>query len=142
MSKNRDPIVLTGKVYVASYLAAYYPGYKLPAELLRGDIKIDCHLDENGRANRASNTKKGRLRGYSGYFTGLLFDGESWRKFSIAAIAGNSAKYCNQASKADKIHSVVSRLRAKAGRMAICGEGSYLLLSEFESAANNGELAT
>lgn len=127
MKKDTNPIVLTGKVYVAAYLAPYYPRYKLPDQLQRGDIKIDCHLDEQGRANRDSKTRKGRLRGYSGFFTGVVYDGESWRKFDIAAIVGSSVRYCNQSTKAEKIPSVLSQLEAKAGLIAVYGLGSYLL---------------
>ncbi|MFN8554636.1 MAG: hypothetical protein U0103_24460 [Candidatus Obscuribacterales bacterium] len=127
MKKDTNSIVLTGKVYVAAYLAPYYPRYKLPDQLQRGDIKIDSHLDEQGRANRASKTRKGRLRGYSGFFTGVVYDGESWRKFDIAAIVGSSVRYCNQSTKAENIHSVLSRLEAKAGLIAVYGIGTYLL---------------
>lgn len=128
MKKDRDPIVLTGKVYVAAYLAAYYPRHKLPITLQRGDIKIDSHLDERGRANRKSGTRKGRLSGYSGFFTGVVYDGESWRKLSIAAIVGSSARYCNQATKAENIVSVIARLQLKGGLTAIYEQGSYLLV--------------
>jgi hypothetical protein len=127
MAKNTDPIVLTGNVYVAAYLARHYPRYQLPVELQRGDIKIDSHLDEQGKANRASKTRKGQLRGYSGFFTGLVYDGDSWRRFSIVPLVGNSARYCNQASKAEKIHSVVFRLQERTGRTAVYEHGSYLL---------------
>ncbi|RTL39154.1 MAG: hypothetical protein EKK48_19080 [Candidatus Melainabacteria bacterium] len=127
MKKDTDPIALTGKVYVAAYLAPYYPRYKLPDQLQRGDIKIDCHLDEQGRANRAGKTRKCRLRGYSGFFTGVVYDGESWRKFDIAAIVGSSVRYSNQSTKAEKIPRVLSQLEAKAGLIAVYGIGSYLL---------------
>lgn len=126
MKKDTAPIALTGKVYVAAYLAPYYPRYKLPDQLHRGDIKIDSHLDEQGRANRASKTKKGRLRGYSGFFTGVVYDGESWRKFEIAAIV-RSVRYSNQVEKAEKIHSLLSQLEAKAGLIAVYGTRTYLI---------------
>ncbi len=130
MKKDTDPIVLTGKVYVAAYLAAHYPRYKLPVQVQRGDIKLDCHLDEQGRVNRASKTKKGRLRGYSGFFTGVVYDGESWRRFKIDTIVGRTARYCNQKDKGEKILGVISRLQLQVKLTAFCKDGSYLLVAE------------
>lgn len=130
MKKDTDPIVLSGKVYVAAYLAAHYPRYKLPVQVQRGDIKLDCHLDEQGRVNRASKTKRARLRGYSGFFTGVVYDGDSWRKFKIATIVGNRARYCNQRDKGEKILGVISRLQLQGELTAFYKEGSYLLSAE------------
>jgi hypothetical protein len=123
----KDPIVLSGKVYVGDYLAPYYPERKLPAQLQVGDIKVDSHLDERGRANREAKTAKARKRGYSGYFTGLLWDGTGWRRFSIRAIVGADGWYTSQKWKREKIYGVFWSLEGIGGRIAVFGDGTYEL---------------
>lgn len=125
MAKN--PIVLSGKVYVGEYLAPHYPERKLPAQLNPGDIKVDSHLDARGRANREAKTAKARKRGYSGYFTGVIWDGDAWRRFKIANIVGSDGYYSTQRWKRDKIHGVFWSLESVAGRVAIVGDGTYEL---------------
>ncbi len=123
----KDPIVLSGKVYVGDYLAPYYPERKLPAQLQVGDIKVDSHLDERGRANREAKTAKARKRGFSGYFTGLLWDGAGWRRFSIRAIVGSDGWYTSQKWKREKIYGVFWSLEGIGGRIAVFGDGTYEL---------------
>lgn len=123
----KDPITLSGKVYVGEYLAPYYPERKLPAQLQPGDIKVDSHLDERGRANRDAKTAKARKRGFSGYFTGLLWDGEGWRRFKIRDIVGSDGWYTTQRWKREKIHGVFWSLESVAGRIAVVGDGAYEL---------------
>jgi hypothetical protein len=132
---DKAPITLSGKVYVGVYLAPYYPEHKLPpaAVLQRGDIKVDSHLDDRGRANRNSKTKKGRMRGYSGYFTGLLWDGEGWRKFKIADIVEHDGWYTSQKFKQMKIHSVIWKLERVGGRIAVAGDGTFLLSAQAQA---------
>ena len=130
---DKAPITLSGKVYVGVYLAPYYPDYKLPNVVQVGDIKVDAHLDDRGRANRNSKTKKGRMRGYSGFFTGLLWDGEAWRKFRIASIVEHDGWYTSQKFKQMKIHSVIWKLQRVAGRVAVAGDGAFVLSAETQA---------
>lgn len=125
----KDPITISGKVYVGVYLAPYYPERKLPAQadLQVGDIKVDSHLDDRGRANREAKTAKARKRGFSGYFTGVLWDGCAWRRFSIRAIVGSDGWYTSQKWKREKIHGVFWSLEGIAGRIAVVGDGTYEL---------------
>ncbi len=130
---DKAPITLSGKVYVGVYLAPYYPDHKLPNVVQRGDIKVDAHLDERGRANRNSKTKKGRMRGYSGFFTGLLWDGNAWRKFKIADIVEHDGWYTSQKFKQMKIYSVIWKLQRVAGRVAVAGEGAFVLSAQTQA---------
>ncbi|CAN5673025.1 hypothetical protein BH10CYA1_BH10CYA1_42360 [soil metagenome] len=123
----KEPITLSGKVYVGDYLAPYYPERKLPAQLQVGDIKVDSHLDDRGRANREAKTAKARKRGFSGYFTGVLWDGAAWRRFAIRTIVGSDGWYTSQKWKRDKIYGVFWSLEAIAGRVAVVGDGTYEL---------------
>lgn len=123
----KDPITLSGKVYVGRFLAPYYPERKLPDQLQVGDIRVDSHLDDRGRANREAKTAKARKRGFSGYFTALLWDGVDWRRFAIRTIVGADGWYTSQKWKRDKIHGVFWSLEGIVGRVAVVGDGTYEL---------------
>jgi hypothetical protein len=120
----KDPITLSGKVYVGRFLAPYYPERKLPEQPQVGDLRVDSHLDDRGRANRDAKTAKARKRGFSGYFTALLWD---WRRFAIRTIVGADGWYTSQKWKRDKIHGVFWSLEGIGGRVAVFGDGTYEL---------------
>lgn len=127
---DKAPVTISGKVYVCRYLAPHYPERKLPDVLKHGDIRVDSHLDERGRANRQANTKKARMRGFSGYFSAMLWDGENWRRFKIAKIVGPDGYYSTQRMKQEKIHGVFWSLESIAGRVAVVGDGAYELTAK------------
>jgi hypothetical protein len=128
MTKSNLPIALTGNVFVNEHLARRFPEYKAPQSFSQGDVIIHSHLDERGRKNlQLKNatrrpTRKTRYLTLSGYFTALIFDGQSWRAFRIGDLVGGDGWYTSQRFKELKIHGVVFILEKLKGRTASWGD--------------------
>jgi hypothetical protein len=80
---HREPIPLTGRVWVTGALANEYPSRELTStsKPQKGDLKLWCHKFKDAKPVG------------SGLFRAAVFDGTSFRTFRLNIIADSDARY-------------------------------------------------
>lgn len=134
MSKEPDPIVLSGRVFVAKLLAHDRPDLEAPAKASTGDLKL-----LTVPASRAGGKAKEKLQHYTGFFTAYLSDGTSWRKFNLRAGAAVKATYVSNADRQHKLEKAIAQLRTLTGRTAVWGHHGFEVCAKAQPAKGSGK---
>jgi hypothetical protein len=100
--KQNEPIVLSGRVYLAGFLAQEVSGYDLPAVLRVGDIKLH-NVQKGGTRQRY-----GQDVVFSGFFAASIWNGKRFCRLLMRKKAAVDATYLG-----------IVELRSKARACAI-----------------------
>ena len=117
MSKDsKDPIILSGRVFVTSSLTEIAPSRALPSGkrfLQAGDLKIWSHLTQSASTAGA------------GIFRGAVYNGTKWCKFRLNRVAGDHTRYDSYDDRRHQLGPCVADLVRLAGNTVCWIENSY-----------------
>lgn len=122
---HREPIPLTGRVYVSGALADKYTsnGLVAPKYLKAGDLKLWCHMFKPAKGQDKPKITDG------GLFRAAVYDGKKWRTFRLNIIADTDARYGGDYNDwVRKAGRVIDALRQQKDRPARWHENTYGVL--------------
>lgn len=122
---HREPIPLTGRVWVTGALADKYTnnGLVAPKYLKPGDIKLWCHMFKPVKGQDKPKIVDG------GLFRAAVYDGKNWRTFRLNIIADADARYGGDYNDwVRKAGRVMDALRQQKDRPAHWHENTYGVL--------------
>ena len=82
-----EPIVLSGRVYLAGFLAQEVSGFDLPATLRAGDIKLH-NVPKAGKRQRYGQSVE-----FSGFFAASIWNGKRFCRLLMRKKAAMDATY-------------------------------------------------
>jgi len=115
MKKTKEPLLISGRVFVDKLLAYERPDLALKRPFKKGDIKLICVPKQHSSG----------VRGYSGFFAAYVFDGEGWRKLALRDGAAMKSTYSSVAERARQLEAVRVALRALEERTSVWGDRAY-----------------
>ena len=117
MSKDsRDPIILSGRVFVTSSTVELCPSRELPTskkKLQEGDLKVWSHFTQ-----RDTNTG-------AGIFRAAVYDGKKWSPFRLNRVAGDYSRYSSYDDRKSKLAPCIRELTNLGGSTVCWIENSY-----------------
>jgi len=122
MKQSKEPLVLSGRLFVDKLLAYEHPGLALAGPLRKGDLKVLCV---------AERTPKG-VRTYAGFYTAYVFDGGKWRKLALREYAALKSAYKSDAERKRLFPELRDGLRRLKGRTAEAGDGGYWVQAQVQ----------
>ena len=118
MKTSKEPLNLSGRVFVDKLLALEHPRLALGRSLGKGDIKLLCV------AKRA----KG-MPTYAGFFVAYVHDGNGWRKLALRDGAAFKSTYDSTAERARLLQELVQGLRSLKARQCLWGDKAFWVAS-------------
>lgn len=117
MSKtSRDPIILSGRVFVTSSTVELCPSRELPTSkkrLQEGDLKVWSHFTQR-------DTNSG-----AGIFRAAVYDGKRWSPFRLNRVAGDHSRYDSYDDRKSKISPCIRELTNLGGSTVCWIDNSY-----------------
>lgn len=109
----KEPIVLSGRVYLAGFLAETVNGFDLPATLRVGDIKLH-NVAKAGKRQRF-----GQPVEFSGFFAASIWNGKRYCRLLMRKKAAMDATYMGLVELRSKARTCVLDLRRLSALQAV-----------------------
>lgn len=117
MSKDsKDPIILSGRVFVTSSTVELCPSRELPSgkkKLQEGDLKVWSHFTQ-----RDTNTG-------AGIFRAAVYNGKKWSTFRLNRVAGDYSRYDSYDDRKAKLGPCIRELTGLGGSTVCWIDNSY-----------------
>jgi hypothetical protein len=108
-----EPIVLSGRVYLAGFLAQEVSGFDLPATLRAGDIKLH-NVPKAGKRQRYGQSVE-----FSGFFAASIWNGKRFCRLLMRKKAAMDATYMGIVELRSKARTCVIDLRRLSALQAV-----------------------
>ncbi len=108
-----EPIVLSGRVYLAGFLAQEVSGFDLPATLRAGDIKLH-NVPKAGKRQRYGQSVE-----FSGFFAASIWNGKRFCRLLMRKKAAMDATYMGIVELRSKARTCVLDLRRLSALQAV-----------------------
>lgn len=128
MKTANEPIVLSGRVFVAKLLAEELTHLRMPERVNAGDVKLIA-------------VPKGK--GYAGFIRAYIAEGSNrWRNLALKKKAAVSATYDDQPGRRERARQVAEHVRSLAGYTATWQGKTYEVLYNAPSTRSAESRAT
>lgn len=109
----REPIVLSGRVYLDGFAVEQVNRFHLPAELRRGDIRLH-NVNRSGQRPRF-----GGVVSFAGFLSACVWDGKGWRKLLLRKKAAMEATHTGVVEMRQRAVECVGALTRLVGWTAV-----------------------
>lgn len=110
---SREPIVLSGRVYLDGFAVEQVNRFHLPAELRRGDIRLH-NVNRSGQRPRF-----GGVVSFAGFLSACVWDGKGWRKLLLRKKAAMEATHTGVVEMRQRAVDCVGALTRLVGWTAV-----------------------